>query len=363
MGIRYLQLRGAPRERGRAHGAAMREQIRTLLERWDAHLRATAGFTLDKYVTRYLQDCDYFTATDRTVPHLVDEVRGIADGADIAFDTAFALQISLDEHWHHLRALETQQLPAVAERCSGFAVRRPGGASIIGQNQDLPDYLDGAQVLLDVDDGDHRVRMLLPSIAGFIGLHGMNDKGLAVCVNTMSQLARRTQGMASTFVIRALLERQNFAEAVQFVKSVPATVGLNYIIAGPDAVIDLEVSANQVAESRPHPQRVYHTNHPLVNDELHLPEDVEQDRAMDVGGTTRQRLEVLARAIDNQTPFDLEGGKQLLSSRDGFVCRHHEDPIPAFTFTSAVMELQTPPTMHVTAGPPSHNPFERFGFD
>ncbi len=363
MTIRYLPLRGGARERGQLHGTAMREPIAALLQRWDAHVRKTVGLSLDHYVRRFLQDCDYLTATEQQAPHLVEEVRGIADGAHVAFDTAFALQISLDEHWHHLRALEMERPLAVAERCSAFAVQQPGRSTIIGQNQDLPDYLDGAQVLLDVDDRDHDVRTLLPSFAGFIGLHGVNDKGVAVCVNTMSQLARRTQGMASTFVIRALLERHSFDDAVQFVKSVPGTVGLNYVIADADAVIDLEVSANQVVETRPHPRRVFHTNHPLANADLHVPEDVEQDRAIDVAGTTRQRLQVLDRELNNDVSFDVKRGKELLACRDAFVCRHHEDPIPAFTFTSAVMELDAPPVMHIAAGPPTHNAFERFTFN
>ena len=361
--MKYLHLNGTPFQRGHIHGTQCQTEIHAMLQRWDRTLRADLGMDLNAYVSRYLADTQYVDASRDFAPAIMEEVEGIAAGAEIPFETAFVIQAGLDEHWHHRETL-SPKVPATLERCSGFGVVQNGQSTILAQNQDLPAYLDGAQIMLEVEDEDHGVRILMPSIAGFIGLHGMNDRGVSNCVNTLAQLSCNTTGPLSTFVIRAMLNCHTFDAAVALVKSAGHTVGLNYIIADANQLIDLETSANQVAEYRPHLERVYHTNHPLVNDDF---ADV-PDSATDEGNpqldefNTNERMSVLQRELDNGAPVDVAKAKLILSCPDGHVCRAQENPIPAFTFTSAIMELGSAPVIHVSAGPPNRVAYETFCF-
>lgn len=361
--MKHILLTGTPYQRGHTHGSRLKAEIHEMLQRWGATLQADLGITLNGYVERYLSDTDYVDASSEFAPDIREEVEGIAAGADIPFETAFVIQAGLDEHWHHRATLEAKT-PATTDRCSGFGVVQSGQPTILAQNQDLPTYLDGAQIMLEVEDEENEIQILMPSIAGFIGLHGMNDKGVGNCVNTLAQLSCNTTGPLSTFVIRAMLNCHTFEEAVDLVKTAPHTVGLNYIIADAQRVVDLETSANQVAEYRPHPDRVYHTNHPLANDDFAEGSGAEQGvgTAQLEEFNTGERMDLLKRELDNPHPVDAERAKTILSCPDGHVCRVQENPIPAFTFTSAVMELGQEPMMHVAAGPPSKVAYETFRF-
>lgn len=358
--MRHLLLTGSPFERGHAHGDQLRAEIHAMLFMWDHTLRSDFDIGLDEYVERYLADTNYMDASDEFAPDIMDEMSGLAIGADIPYKIAFAIQAGLDEHWHYLEKL-TSKKPLTADRCSGFGVVQSNQPTILAQNQDLPTYLDGSQVMLEVHDAENDVRILMPSIAGFIGLHGMNDKGIGNCVNTLAQLSCNTTGPLSTFVIRQMLTCHTFEDAVALVKRAGHTVGLNYIIADANQVIDLETSANQVAEYRPHPDRVFHTNHPLANDDFASKPEPQNGEQVDEFNTG-ERMAVLQRELNNNDPVDVEKAKTILSCPDGHVCRLQENPIPAFTFTSAIMELSNEPVMHVAAGPPSQVGYETFRF-
>jgi hypothetical protein len=64
-------------------------------------------------------------------------------------------------------------------------------------------------------------------------------------------------------------------DAVRFIHEMQHASGENYTIGGPDRVVAYECSANKVCQFVPYEgaTRVFHTNHPLVNndyDETHL---------------------------------------------------------------------------------------------
>ncbi len=361
--MRHLKLIGSPAERGHTHGIELRAEIQAMLQRWDSTLRQDLGMSLDSYVERYLAETNYVEASRHFAPEIMSEVEGIAAGAEIAIETAFSIQASLDEHWHHRESLPTKAT-AVMDRCSGFGIVQQGQPTILAQNQDLPTYLDGAQIMLEVEDKEHDVRILMPSIAGFIGLHGMNDRGVGNCVNTLAKLSCDTTGPLSTFVIRAMLNCHSFSEAVELVRSAGHTVGLNYIIADPTQVVDLETSANQVAEYRPHPTKVYHTNHPLQNDDFAIEGETTTNVLADEVDefNTEERFAILENALGHDAPFNVTRAQALLSGKEGHVCRVLDNQIPAFTFTSTVMELGATPAMYASAGPPSEVPYETFYF-
>ena len=136
-----------------------------------------------------------------------------------------------------------------------------------------------------------------------------------------------------------------------------------------------ECSANQVAQYIPWPgaTRVYHTNHPLANDDLRLTGEAvaqlspeRQDRYQKAMANTHTRFASLQlRLADTARPVTVEKAKEVLSSHDSAehpVCRHKIPGQPAMTNACMAMELSESPALHVTSGLPCEREFKTLRF-
>lgn len=369
--LQRIELRGNPRERGRIHGETLRSLVREHLDRWRAALVADLGVEPDAYVEQFLRDTAFLPAIERWTPGLLDELRGIADGAGTDFRYTFVRALSDEEPWYRR---ERKLAAMTAKGCTSLGADAcEGRPTLIAQNMDMPRWCDGHQVLLHVIDPLSPVEVFAFTIAGKISLCGMNSAGLGMCCNTLSQLNYARDGLPEDFVVRGFLERASLAEGLEFLRTVPHASGQNYTVACPGSpAINLECSTGAVVEFRP-PQcgdRVYHTNHPIVS------RDQDTFRSAAAGlsgeqleqlyyGTSYPRLAALERGFgDPTTSPTVEGMKAVLSSHQGPVCRHgeREGRHDHFTLGCLVMELGASPRLHVAPGPPCRTVFQVFSF-
>jgi len=259
--IQPIYLEGTAYQRGFTHGETLRAEIQELVRVWQAEL--AAGFKLDagQVIYRFLQRTDFVSAIQKWTPELLDEVRGIADGCGLSFETMLAFQL-LDELW--------ASGDVVFEHCTaiGFSAT-PEAPAYLGQTLDVETFRDGFQVVLHIADTSSETEALIASVAGLIGLNGLNNKGIGVCVNALLPLNSRTDGLPVACVVRGVLSCASAQQARDFLRRIPHACGQNYLVGGPDGVIDLECSANQVVEYRPGewPGVVWHANMPLANDD------------------------------------------------------------------------------------------------
>jgi len=104
---------------------------------------------------------DFEDAIRRHAPTLLDEVRGIAGGSGIDYETMYAFQLP-DEIW----AIGRQ---AVAPHCTSLGVNpRNGQPTIIGQNMDIPLCYHGYPTLLRIKSTGG-VESLVLTFPGMIG--------------------------------------------------------------------------------------------------------------------------------------------------------------------------------------------------
>ncbi|MFS8051059.1 C45 family autoproteolytic acyltransferase/hydolase [Rhizobium sp. BR 314] len=257
--LSVIDCAGSPRQRGRTHGEALRTAIAEKIMRWHDAIAEAYGVTAKTFIPRFLAATRFGDAVKRHTPHLAEEVAGIAEGSNIAHETAFALQL-LDEEWWFGRSTGDGH-------CSSLAIAPCGPIpTIIAQTMDLPRWHDGAQVLLKTQDSEAGETMVFTS-AGLIGLMGVSERGVGVCVNTLSQLAVSPTGLPVAFVMRGALACSSVSDAIRFLHDVPHASGQNYQLGDRQNIATVECSAGKVLPLATKSRCSLHTNHPLASDD------------------------------------------------------------------------------------------------
>lgn len=378
-----LDLSGPGRARGRAHGEALRDQVRTHLARWTEALTADIDVDPTGYRDEFLADTDFVTAAEKWTPDILEEARGIAEGAGVDWRWTFLRLLSDEEPWYR-RARKVGTWPGRGrvrvrgfdgvppKGCSSIGVNaRPDAPMIVAQNMDTPQWWDGFQTLLRLHDPSTGVRALVFTVAGKISLCGMSDRGLAIACNTLSQLDPNPRGLAEDCIVRGYLAQPTIEAGLQFMRKAPHASGQNYTIAGPDGVVlNLECSARSVVAWRPYQDadRVFHTNHPLANVDTKVEQrDLQAAdpalRATLCSLSTEARFQALAQALSNpKIRIDADDIKAAL--RTPPVCRDgvFENKRDGYTTGSLLMHLGATPFMELSPGPPDRTAYQRIDF-
>ena len=368
--IPVLDLKGSGKERGRAHGEALRDPIGELVARWKAELASVWGDP-DGYIREFLSDTRFPDAINRWTPDLMEEVEGIAEGSAQSFETMFAFQCIDEEWWYGRNKKYGIHLPAF-DKCSVIGVCGQDQPVFVAQNMDIYAYEDGFQILLRIKEENSELESLVFSQAGLIALNGMNNHRIAECVNALLQLDQRIDGLPVAFVNRGILKQETFEDAVDFVKSVNHASGQAYTIGGPENVMTFECSAQSAVrfESSPNATRLFHTNHPFVNPDQEIfrtfLKAIGQQPTDWYPNSSMRYAALEKRPGDPDIPVTIQSIKDALSSHDdpaNPVCRHkNEDGTGGFTFGCSIYELGPKPRLHLAPGPPCSTSFEIVSF-
>ncbi|HXX87251.1 MAG TPA: C45 family peptidase [Candidatus Acidoferrum sp.] len=380
--IKVLVLEGTPRERGQTHGKALKSLINEGIEIWKSHLQNVTGIDPDNYFEQFMKETKLVAAAEKWAPHLLEEVKGIGEGAGVDFNTIFVWQCADEEWWYRPYPPVKQE----SNSCSSLGCSKVGNnPAVIAQNMDLPNHNDGYQVLLHIKQGES-LESFIFTIAGVIGLNGMNNTPLGICCNTLLDLNHAADGLPVAFIVRSVLERPSVDKAVEFIQKIKHASGQNYIIGDGERAVDFECSANKVCQYAPcgEVNRVYHTNHAIIN----------ADKASWVTGffNTLANFNYLeSQPNDPAHRSILEGTKNIFNTLSRFnflesqlrdplknispeviraILGTHESPIcvhnthqPGFsTLGSMIMVLSSPPELHLASGPPCSKEYRVFRF-
>jgi isopenicillin-N N-acyltransferase-like protein len=359
-----ITVSGSGYERGLQHGKQLSAEIGEVIAAWKANTSASLGRDADLVLEEFFEYAGFDAAVKKWTPDLYDEVPGIADGSGNDFHEVFVLNL-VDEFWVFVDNLNNHH-------CTGVGVPAAGSShAYIAQNMDLENYTDGFQVLMRIPADNQYPEQLILTHPGLIALTGLNAKGIGVCVNTLMQLKASSTGLPVAFVIRELIRTTGKDEILDFITSVDHASGQNYIIGIRDAVYDFEASSNKVVRFKPDNPNgsVYHTNHPIVNDDLkpwyalYSPSLSEGTRAP--AGNSEFRFEAAERRMSTATDIDDTTIAGTLRSRDHDqhpVCRTNSEANDGFTFASVIMTLSDQPSIQVVAGPPDEGEYSTYSF-
>lgn len=245
--IPFLKTSGPHREVGRQIGAACRAQIRHALRddlppgvRWEDVRRAAEP---------------YLAATRASLPWVVEEIEGAAEGAELDLVDLFAAGV--EEIFRHA--------PAAPGKCSDFAAGPPAtfdGGIWLGHNNDLSPAVADDLVAVEWDVLD-QPRIFTVGVGGLLISAGFNDAGLSLTGNELYPNDARV-GVPRLLVVRDILAQRTAQAAIDAALRPDRASSYNNLIAHADgAIVNVEGSATDYALLAPLPEDGWtvHTNH------------------------------------------------------------------------------------------------------
>lgn len=373
-----IELKGTARERGQAHGEALRPRIAESLARWRADIAAAYDSDVDGFIVAFLGATRFPAALERWTPGLLEEIEGIAAGAGQPGRDILALQF-MDEQWwfneERKAAAAAPSLSSEGKNCTAFGdaeARR--GTTLMGQTMDIAPWSEGLQALLHIHEADGTETYVFTT-AGFLGLLGVNSHGVGICCNALLQLDHSDDGLPVAAVVRGVLGHHDAEGAAAFLRRIRHASGQNYLLGGPGTVMSLECSAKSVVPYVPADggTRICHTNHPLSNEDTALCRarlGKSAHEPLDFGGpNSARRLAAIERRLgDPDRAVSLADLKAALASEDDPkhpIARRLDPAKPnaiGYTAGTAIYELKDPPVLYLAAGPASTTSFRAFRF-
>jgi isopenicillin-N N-acyltransferase-like protein len=317
--IRFLQLSGSPFERGVVHGAAVADALTSYMEELlrDVTSRVDRPLSPEELHPWIRRRADM---AERVAPDLMEEVRGIAHGAQVANEVAIA--VAFGEEVNQLASgLGYHPVEPREGRCLSVVVPPSGtstGGYLLAQTWDGPDWTPDP-VLFAVHEATGRSVFLADP--GWVGGVGVNDRRIG-SVHTGVLIEDNPTGLPYSFVARRILQAPDVTAAAASVMEAPVTAGCHYIAVQGDVAVDVEAAGRTF--SRLVYDDLFSTCAHFAGDET-APLEARGGRA--VSRYRTRRLAELVRAHGTVSPGDL---MQLLSDHEegpdgATVCRHRGD--------------------------------------
>ena len=321
------------------------------------------GTDADLLIKAFLGQTDFTPAIKKWTPDLLDEVRGIADGAEQPYETMFAFQL-VDELWVFADK-------GGAEHCTSLGVARIGAhPAYVAQNMDLETFRDGFQAVLHIAASASAPEQFVFTSAGLIGLNGVNSRSIAITCNTLMELAASHDGLPVAFIVRGVLAQAAAEDAVAFLKGVkPPRPELHRRHRRPRVRFrGVGREGGRVQAVRRRRGGVSHEP-PVANDDLkpwHRAMRQSMSPAQWASSNSPTRFASIEKRLQRPPAvIDEDAIKAALRSKDSArhpICRSLGAGAAYYTFGATIMTLSGRPSLQVTMGPPDVNAFVRLEF-
>ena len=350
-----VRVSGSHREIGRQIGEACREKIhhsvfsaKTLLNDAYNELELT-------WDGARIQSRKYIPFAQERFPQYVDELIGIAEGANVAFDDLAVVN-----------AMEAVTMDALhLTKCTSMAVneqRTADGHVLVAHNEDwLPE--DEQDVYIVHATPDDEPPFLAMTYGGLLPNIGFNAYGIAQCCDLVYPNDSRI-GIPRLIVSRRVLATRTPADAIRATLMTHRAAGYNHLLAHElGELYNVEVSARKFAILYGEDGYLVHTNHYLD----YNMESVENEP--DELINTRVRYFRGLRLLGETQQHSVKSLQVILRDHVNFpnsICNHAEDECYPLdrekTVNSLVMDL-TARVMHLCWGNPCANTYHTYHLD
>jgi isopenicillin-N N-acyltransferase-like protein len=247
-----VDVQGDAHSRGRQQGAGARTRIVGMLAHYHQILPQTTEMAWDEAVRETRKSLPY---GEEAFPHLVQELRGIAEGADVPFLDVWTLA-----------CYESLTQRGQAWGCTCMAVRGDHAADghvLLAHSEDWHSQ-DRDHVYLvraEPDDGPAFIGLTYGPLPVMVGL---NAAGIAVGVNSVYPIDVRV-GVPRLLCARAIMAAGTIGEAIQVCMPKLRAGGYNFLLADPNGELyNVETSATTHAILYGEDGWLAHTNHYLA---------------------------------------------------------------------------------------------------
>lgn len=250
-----VRVGGSNREMGRQIGQACAAQVHHSIENARSLFEQTYDDLELDWEGALIQARKYVPFAQERYPRYVDELMGIAEGANVSFDDLAVVN-----------ALEAVSMDALhLTKCTSLAVnddRTTDGHVLVAHNEDwLPE--DEGDVYVVHATPEDEPPFLAMTYGGLLANIGFNAAGIAQCCDTVYPTDSRI-GIPRVVVSRAVLGAGTLAEAVRLALSPQRAAGYNHLLAHESGELySVEVSARRFAILYGEDGLLAHTNHYL----------------------------------------------------------------------------------------------------
>ncbi len=231
--IRVIDVAGTPYEMGIQHGQQTRLSVRALAQKRLQHCQDTSWsetvLPADQII-RLAEAC--LPAHAAYVPGLFDELTGISDATGVSL-----AELLIVNGFTDLVDVINNALPGITTapgthaNCTTFAVayhQTVSGKALIGQTWDMHWDTLPYVTLLRAYPQDAPA-FLTFTLTGCMGMIGLNEAGIAVCINDLSGAFGRV-GVTWPFVVRQILQQTTLDGALRCITDAKLAGAHNYLI-------------------------------------------------------------------------------------------------------------------------------------
>jgi isopenicillin-N N-acyltransferase-like protein len=293
---------------------------------------------------------------------LVEEMKGVADGAEKDFEDIVALN-ARSEIFFNGKNMDKEK---VLDGCTSFAATPEAtkyGNTLIGQNWDWRGALKKSLIVLSIKQKD-KPDIFMITEAGIIGKIGFNSAGLGVCLNALAS-QNEPIGTPLHILLRGVLNSETLNDAILAAGNAKIACAANFMMAHKEGeALDIEVWPGDFDVLYPTEGFLVHTNHFTSPRNTHL-----KDTGKLVFPDTFMRYGRMTNFLrKNKGEIDLNLMKKLYTDHVGFpdgICRHadvKDDPgLQMETVFSILMDLERK-EMYIAPGSPCSHKYELYKF-
>ncbi|MDR1656597.1 MAG: C45 family peptidase [Deltaproteobacteria bacterium] len=358
--IRVLELKGEGLALGRAHGESLRELIGEFCETaHEIHQENLAG-SIDRNDLIELVMKNAWIL-NRTSPILYQELTGVAQGANRSVSEILLINSVLEIEDLKSPPLNRKLLAREPAGCTSFNIKPRASANhipILGQTFDMEKYYARFNTVLKIKGPDGRSRLVY-TLAGVLGLNGLNSDGLALVINKLVADDSR-EGVIYPFLVRMALDHSKIGNSIGTLSFAPRASSMCWQVSSAEGVaFCLETTSRSRAYITFRDAQA-HTNHfldPFLRER-------ESPGWLTHGGTF-VRLQVTQDYLDDfHGRLDVEGLKELCRNhinQPRSICAHglpgESDYFSYATIAAVIME-PTNGIMHISGIYPCENIFQ-----
>lgn len=350
-----VKISGSHRQMGRQLGETCTSQVHHSIQNARNLIEgAYEELQLDWEGAR-IQARKYIPFVQERYPRYVDELLGIAEGANVEFDDLAVLN-----------AMEAVTMDALhLTKCTSMAVndeRTADGHVLIAHNEDwLPE--DEPDVIVVHAEPDGELPFLAMTYGGLLPNIGFNRAGIAQCCDSVYPNDSRI-GIPRVFVSRAVLGAETPENAISHVLVPQRAAGYNHLMVHESGELyNVEVSARRFAILYTEDGYLVHTNH-YLDPQMQA---IESEPDELIGSRVRYfRALRLLRNTPLHTVKSLQTIQRDHINHPNSICNHaDESKLPLDrekTINALVIDLTTR-AMHLAWGNPCENQFHTYYLD